>query len=55
MKGGFWKKITRKGYNASGGGFAARYNGKSAKTDKRNTRSRIKRLMTKIFFNQDDE
>ena len=51
MKGGFWKKITRKGYNMSGGGFASHYNGKMAKTDCKTTRAKIKRYLDKIFFN----
>lgn len=45
MKGNFWKKIFRTGYNIHGGGYAARYNGKMAKTDTKTTRARLKRFL----------
>lgn len=48
MKGNFWHKFFRRGYNAHGGGSAARYNGKSAKTDANTTRTRLNKLLDKI-------
>lgn len=34
MKTSIWKRFFRCGYNFSGGGYAAHYNGKMAKTDR---------------------
>ena len=48
MKGNFWRKIFRKGYNSHGGGHAARYNGKMAKTDVKTSRARLKRFLDKL-------
>lgn len=47
MKGNFWKKIFRSGYNVHGGGHAARYNGKMAKTDSKTTRTRLNKFLDK--------
>ena len=49
MKTSIWKKFFRKGYNASGGGFAAKFNGWSAKTDAHTTRTKLKRELNKLF------
>lgn len=49
MKGNFWKKAFRKGYDAQGGGFAARYNGKMAKTDFKTTRAKLKRFLDNLL------
>ena len=46
MKGNFWRKIFRKGYNTKD----ARYNGYCAKTDANTSRSKLKR-----FFQRNDE
>ena len=47
MKGNFWRKIFRKGYNAHGY-HSAQYNGKMAKTDGNTSRTRLNRLMDKF-------
>lgn len=50
MKGNFWRKIFRKGYNANyPHGDAARSNGNLAKTDAKTTRSKLKRFLDKVF------
>lgn len=50
MKGNFWHKIFRKGYNANyPKGDAAKSNGKLAKTDVRTTRSKLKRFLNKLL------
>ena len=51
MKTNFWKRFFRCGYNFSGGGYAAHYNGKMAKT----TRTKFKRLFNKYFKFVEDE
>ena len=47
MKGNFWRKIFRKGYNAHGY-HSAQYNGTMSKQDARSSRVRINRLMDEI-------
>ena len=47
MKGNFWRKIFRKGYDTKD----ARYNGYCAKTDANTSRSKLKRF----FHKSDDE
>ena len=50
MKGNFWHKIFRKGYNTNyPKGDAAKSNGKLAKTDARTTRSKLKRFLNKLL------
>ena len=50
MKGNFWHKIFRKGYNADyPHGNAAKCNGRLAKTDAKTTRSKLKRFLDKVF------
>lgn len=44
MKGNFWRKIFRKGYDTKD----ARYNGYYAKTDAKTSRSKLKRFLYKI-------
>ena len=54
MKGNFWRKIFRKGYNAEyPHGNAARSNGNLAKTDAKTTRSKLKRFLGKRFQNEE--
>ena len=54
MKGNFWHKIFRKGYNANyPKGDAARSNGWLAKTDARTTRSKLKRFLNKLFLEEE--
>lgn len=48
MKGNFWRKIFRSGYDTK----SARYNGYMAKTDANTSRSKLKRFLRKL---QDDE
>lgn len=48
MKGNFWRKIFRKGYNAQGY-HSAQYNGTMAKTDWHTNRSKLKRYLDMIF------
>lgn len=55
MKTNFWKRFFRCGYNFSGGGYAAHYNGKMAKTDAKTTRTKFKRLFNKYFKFVEDE
>ena len=53
MKGNFWHKIFRKGYNANyPKGDAARSNGNLAKTDAKTTRSKLKRFLDKLFLEE---
>lgn len=47
MKGNFWRKIFRKGYNAHGY-HSAQYNGTMSKQDARSSRARTNRLMDEI-------
>lgn len=50
MKGNFWHKIFRKGYNTEyPHGDAARSNGWLAKTDAKTTRSKLKRFLDIVF------
>jgi hypothetical protein len=50
MKGNFWHKIFRKGYNVDyPHGDAAKYNGNMAKTDAKTTRSKLKRFLDKVY------
>lgn len=49
LKTSIWKKFFRKGFNAQGGGYAARYDGWMAKHEARTTRTKMKRMMDKIF------
>ena len=50
MKGNYWRKLFRKGYNANyPHGNAAKYNGKLAKTDANTTRSKLKKFLDKIY------
>lgn len=49
MKGNFWHKYFRCGYDFQGGGPAARYNGRSAKKDAISTRTRLNRLLDRIM------
>ena len=54
MKGNFWRKIFRKGYNANyPKGDAAKSNGWLAKTDARATRSKLKRFLNKLFLEEE--
>ena len=48
MKGNFWRKIFRKGYDTKD----HRYNGWMAKTDAKTTRSKLKRFLNKIKDNE---
>ena len=51
IKGNFWRKIFRRGYNASGKG-SAQYNGVMAKTDSNSSRAKLDRyLKTVLEFN----
>lgn len=45
MKGNFWRKTFRKGYDTKD----HRYNGWMAKTDAHTSRSKLKRFLDKIF------
>lgn len=50
MKGNFWHKIFRKGYNANyPKGDAARSNGWLAKTDAHTTRTKLNNFLRRIF------
>ena len=49
MKTSIWKRFFRKGYNAHGGGYAAKSNGKLAKTDANTSRTRLQRELDKLF------
>lgn len=53
MKTSIWKKFFRKGYNAHGGGYAAIDNGWMARHDASTTRTKMKRMMDKIFKNKE--
>ena len=56
MKGNFWHKLFRKGYNANyPKGDAAKANGWMAKTDAKATRSKLKRFLDKIFQMEEQE
>ena len=44
MKGNFWHKIFRKGYNSQD----YRYNGHNAKTDAKSTRTKLNRFLDKL-------
>lgn len=48
MKGNFWHKFFRKGYDAHGYG-SMQANGNNAKTDAKTTRTRLNRLLDKLF------
>lgn len=51
MKGNFWHKFFRKGYDTKN----ARYNGHCAKTDANTSRAKLKRSLEKLtHFNHDD-
>lgn len=45
MKGNFWRKIFRKGYNSKD----SRYNGWMAKTDAHTSRTKLKNFLRKMF------
>lgn len=50
MKGNFWHKIFRNGYNANyPKGDAARSNGNLAKTDARTTRTKLDNFLRRTF------
>ena len=49
LKGNFWHKIFRKGYNANyPKGYAAKSNGWLAKTDARTSRTKLKQYLNKL-------
>ena len=50
MKGNFWKRIFRKGYDTKD----ARFNGHCAKTDANTTRSKMNRFLDKLLASQED-
>ncbi len=53
FKGNFWRKIFRCGLNASyPTGDAARYNGYWAKHDVSSTRTKLKRFLDKITYDE---
>ena len=45
MKGNFWHKIFRKGYNSKD----HRYNGNMAKTDAHTSRTKLKNFLRRMF------
>lgn len=51
MKGNFWHKIFRKGYDTKD----SRYNGWMAKTDAKTTRSKLKRFLDKMFKEEEQQ
>jgi hypothetical protein len=56
MKGNFWHKIFRNGYNAQyPKGDAAKYNGKMAKTEASTTRTKLKNFLNNLQKQTEDE
>ena len=49
MKTSIWKRFFRCDLNFHGGGHAARYNGHEAKRDAKTTRTRLNRMLDKLF------
>lgn len=54
FKTSIWKRFFRKGFNAQGGGRAAIDNGWMAKHEAKTTRTKMKRMMDKIFRDEED-